>query len=123
MHTALPGVAGGGCRVVAEVRQIDAAEAADLAVLLERIGSEAARVDPLLDAFGGVAVTDLQRQHTIDRQPGRGVVHVIALNRGVAVRAADRGQGARKNCVTTKILLAIERPAAPLMFPRKVSIG
>lgn len=86
------GVARGGRCVIAEVGQVDAAEGAELAVLLEGIRGETARVDPLLDACLSVPGIDTQRQDAVDAQPGRCLLHVVALNRGVAVGAAHRGQ-------------------------------
>jgi hypothetical protein len=53
---------------------------AQLAVLLELVGREPARVDPVLDLPAGCLVVDPERDQTVDRQASRRVLEVVALD-------------------------------------------
>src|SRR5690606_34037224 len=97
------GVPGGGHRVVGEVGAVDAVERAGGGVLLELVRREPAAVDPLVDGLVGAPAVDLEGQDAVHRQPGRRLVHVVALDRGGAVRAAGGGEGAGEGGVPTAV--------------------
>ena len=97
--------------VVGEICRIQAGEGADFAVLLEVGGREPALGDPLFDVLAGLLLVDAKRHHAIDRQPRRGVVHIVALNGSRAVGAFGRRQASCEFCCPTAVL-ALHLPHA-----------